>query len=80
VYFNSDFLADKRAEASAVQLANQANQIWGAAALYNTERGTWPNSVGELVTLGYLRGAPTPPQLGSAEDLLVSNAMAATRA
>lgn len=51
-------LTDAEARAVASKLKNEEQQLLGAMEIFRTDRGTWPQSLADLVAQGYLKAIP----------------------
>lgn len=58
LYYGGQQLQLGSSRAHAAKIINQGQQVLGAAELFYSENGRWPNDTGELVNKGYLRSVP----------------------
>lgn len=66
IYYGGSAFSDGEASAQASRLINQGQQVLGAAELFKSEKGRWPDSVAELVSEHYLKSVPTASMVSSA--------------
>lgn len=57
-YFGGGSISDSQAQAEAVRLKNEEQQILASADLFNADHRRWPTDLAELVNTGYLKAVP----------------------
>lgn len=63
LYYGGDAFREGETAARAARVVNQGQQVLGAADMFKSEQGRWPNSMAEMVALKYLKEIPTVPAL-----------------
>lgn len=59
LYYGGDSFNKGGSAARASQIVAQGQQVLGAAELFRADRGRWPHSMEEMVSLNYLKGVPS---------------------
>jgi len=72
LYYGGDAFNKGASQAQAAKVANQAQQLLGAAELFYAQNGRWSNDLAELVSTGYLKSIPVA-QAGGVAPALADN-------